>query len=87
MKSILIHCRILLDFLYELYYDAWIHEHQKRKPKFACVHAMKVSRGCSHITPLMFNHGTKLGCTVNFIPLSHFTTVKKTLVPSKQEDS
>jgi len=24
----LIHCGILLDFLYELYYDAWIHKHQ-----------------------------------------------------------
>ena len=29
--KILIHCCILLDFLYELYYDAWIHEHQVQK--------------------------------------------------------
>jgi hypothetical protein len=54
---------------------------RKRKPKVDCVHAMKVSRGCSYITPLMLIRGTKLGCTVNFIPLSHVTTVKKPWYP------
>ena len=54
---------------------------RKSKPKVACVYAMKVSRGCSYITPLMLIRGTKLGCTVNFIPLSHFTTVKKPWYP------
>jgi hypothetical protein len=42
---------------------------------------MKVTRGCSYITPLILNWGTKLGCVVNFVPLSHFTTVKKPWYP------
>jgi hypothetical protein len=41
---------------------------RKRKPKVACVHAMKASRGYSYITPLMLICSTKLGCIVNFIP-------------------
>jgi len=38
-------------------------------------------RGCSYIIPLILNCGSKLGCVVNFIPLSHFTTVKKPWYP------
>jgi len=54
---------------------------RNRKPKVACVQAMKMSRGCSDITPLILYCGTKMGCVVNFNPLSHITTVKKPWSP------
>jgi hypothetical protein len=38
------HCGILLDFLYELYYDAQIHKHhvQTKKPKCPCSVAFSI---------------------------------------------